>query len=182
MSDKQAQQAERYAQAVYQAVLEQWQSALDQVQAVLSKDPDLFAVVMDGSKDFGERAAALEAALPKGLPSEVVNLVKLLLQEGDLGLLPDVALALNRTVGGRQAPTKAEITSAVELSDKEKASLRGALTKQFEGRFGSDLVFSFHVDAALMGGLRVRVGDRLIDTSIASRLAALRESLSSVVR
>jgi F-type H+-transporting ATPase subunit delta len=181
MSDKQAQQAERYAQAVYQAVLEQWQSALDQVQAVLSKDPDLFAVLMDGSKGFDERAAALTAALPAGLPTEVVNLVKLLLQEGDLGLLPDVALALNRTVGGRQAPTKAEITSAVELSDKEKEALRGALTKQFGAQFG-DLVFSFHVDAALMGGLRVRVGDRLIDTSIASRLATLRESLSSVVR
>jgi F-type H+-transporting ATPase subunit delta len=178
MSDKQAQQAQRYAQAVYQAVLEQWQSALDQVQAVLSKDAELYALVMDGSKDFSERAKALEAALPAGLPPEVVNLAKLLLQEGDLGLLPDVALALNRTVGGREAPTKAEVSSAVELSDKEKEALRGALAKQF----GSDLVFSFHVDAALMGGLRVRVGDRLIDTSIASRLAALRESLSSVVR
>jgi F-type H+-transporting ATPase subunit delta len=178
MSDTQAQQAQRYAQAVYQAVLEQWQAALEQVQAVLSHNPDLFAVVMDGSKDFSERTKALEAALPAGLPTEVVNLVKLLLQEGDLGLLPDISLALNRTVGGRTAPVKAEITSAVALSAKEKEGLREVLTKQF----GSDLVFSFTVDAALMGGLRVRVGDRLIDTSIASRLAALRESFASVVR
>lgn len=177
MSDKQA-QAQRYAQAVYQAMLEQWQSALNQVQAVLSKDRDLYALVMDGSKDFSERAKALEAALPAGLPSEVVNLVKLLMQEGDLDLLADVGPALGRVVSGQKAPIKAEIASAVELSDQEKDDLRRALAKQF----GDDLVFSFAVNPALMGGLRVRVGDRLIDTSIASRLAALRESLTSVVR
>lgn len=177
MSDKQA-QAQRYAQAVYQAMLERWQTALNQVQSVLSKDRDLYALVMDGSKDFSERAKALEAALPAGLPPEVVNLVKLLMQEGDLDLLAEVGPALSRVVSGQKAPTKAEITSAVELSDKEKDDLRRALAKQF----GDDLVFSFQVNPALMGGLRVRVGDRLIDTSIASRLAALRESLANVVR
>ena len=177
MSDKQA-RAQRYAQAVYQAMLERWQSALDQVQAVLSKDRPLYTLVMDGSKDFGERAKALEAALPAGLPVEVVNLLKLLLQEGDLELLPEVAGALSRVGSGGAAPLKAEITSATELSDKDKNALRAALAKQY----GDDLIFSFYVDPALMVGLRVRVGDRLMDTSIASRLAALRESLTSVVR
>ena len=77
MSNNQAQaQAQRYAQAIYQAMLEKWQSALDQVQAVLSKDQDLFAFVTDGSKDFNERVKALEAALPKDLPNEIKNLLK----------------------------------------------------------------------------------------------------------
>jgi F-type H+-transporting ATPase subunit delta len=177
MSDKQA-QAQRYAQAVFQAMLEQWQSALNQVQAVLAKDQTLNALVMDSSKDFGERAKALEAALPAGLPVEIGNLLKLMVQEGHLELLPEVAVALNQVGSGRRAPTKAEITSAVDLSEKDKEALRRTLAKEY----GDDLIFSFHVDPALMGGLRVRVGDRLIDTSIASRLAALRESLSSVVR
>lgn len=177
MSDKQA-RAQRYAQAVYQAMLERWQSALDQVQAVLSKDKNLYALVMDSSKDFGERAQALEAALPAGLPAEVTNLLKLLLQEGDLDMLPEVAGALSRVGSGGAAPVKAEITSATELSEKDKNALRATLAKQF----GDSLIFSFHVDPGLMGGLRVRVGDRLIDTSIASRLAALRESLTSAVR
>jgi F-type H+-transporting ATPase subunit delta len=177
MSDKQV-QAQRYAQAVYQAMLEQWQTALDQVQALFGKDPRLFALLMDGSQEFDERAKALEAALPKGLAPEIVNLLKLLVQQGDLELLPEIATALTQVGGGRAAPTKAEITSAVELSSQDQEALRRALVKQY----GDGLIFSFHVDPTLMGGLRVRVGDRLIDTSIASRLAALRESLTAVIR
>jgi F-type H+-transporting ATPase subunit delta len=171
-------QAQRYAQAIYQEMIEQWQSALDKVQAVLRKDQDLFAFVIDGSKDFNERVKALEAALPAGLPTEIKNLLKLLVQEGNLDSLSDVSSALGRVVSGQQSPTKAEVTSAVELSDQEKDALRQSLAKQF----GADLVFSFYVDPALMGGLRVRVGDRLIDTSVATRLTALRESLTSAVR
>jgi F-type H+-transporting ATPase subunit delta len=177
MNNKQA-QAQRYAQAVYQAMLEQWQSALTQVQATLSKDQALGATLADGSKDFDERAKALDAALPKGTPAEIKNLLKVMLQDGNLNLLSDVSVSLGRVVSGQQAPVKAEITSAVELSDKEMNALRESLSKQF----GADLVFSFRVDPALMGGLRVRVGDRLIDTSVASRLSALRESLASAVR
>ena len=171
-------QAQRYAQAIYQAMLEQWQSALNQVQAVLSKDQALSATLSDSSKSFDDRAKALDAALPKGLPVEIKNLLKVMLQEGSLDQLADVSSALGRVVSGQQAPTKAEVTSAVELSEQEKDALRQSLAKQF----GADLIFTFHVDPSLMGGLRVRVGDSLIDTSIASRLTTLRESLTSAVR
>lgn len=177
MNSKQA-QPQRYAQAVYQAMLEQWQSALNEVQAVLDKDPALAASLKDTSKDFDERAKALEAALPKGLPAEIKNLLKLMLQDGTLDQVAEVGASLGRVVSGQQAPVKADVTSAVELSDKEKDAIRQSLAKQF----GGDLSFTFSVDPALLGGLRVRVGDRLIDTSVASRLSALRESLASAVR
>ena len=177
MNTKQA-QAQRYAQAVYQAMLEQWQSALNQVQSALANDRTLQATLMDGSRSFDERSRALESVLPAGVPVEIQNLLKLMLQEGSLDSLPDVSAALGRVVSGQQAPVKAEIASAVELSEQEKDSIRQSLLKQF----GGDLSFAFSVDPALLGGLRVRVGDRLIDTSVASRLTALRESLTSAVR
>jgi F-type H+-transporting ATPase subunit delta len=101
-----------------------------------------------------------------------------MLQEGTLDQLADVSTALGRVVSGQQAPVKAEVASAVELSEQEKESLRQSLARQF----GTDLTFAFSVDPSLLGGLRVRVGDRLIDTSVASRLTALRESLASAVR
>jgi F-type H+-transporting ATPase subunit delta len=93
-------------------------------------------------------------------------------------LIDDVAGRLAQVATGQAAAVKAEITSAVELSAKEQEQIRQRLIAEH----GEGLTFTFAVDPALMGGLRVRVGDKLIDNSIASRLAALRESLTAVVR
>jgi len=99
-------------------------------------------------------------------------------EQGDLDLLPEVSRSLVESVSGQQAPMKAEIVSAVELSKKDQEQMQRKLISEY----GDGLIFSFRVDPSLMGGLRVRVGDHLIDTSVASRLATLRESLSSAVR
>jgi ATP synthase F1 delta subunit len=85
---------------------------------------------------------------------------------------------LTDAASGQASPIKAEITSAVELSADEQEQIRRSLAKQY----GEGLVFAFEVDPSLLGGLRVRVGDRLMDNSVASRLSKLRESITSVVR
>lgn len=177
MSDKRT-RAGQYAQAVMSAMLERWQSALDHAAAALKSDDKLAALVGDASKSVAERAEALEGILPKGTAVEVKNLLKTLLQQGDIDLLGEVSSALAQVGGGRAEPLKAEVASAVALSAEDEEKMRQALTKQY----GEGLSFSFRVDEALLGGLRVRVGDRLVDTSVASRLSALRESLASVVR
>jgi F-type H+-transporting ATPase subunit delta len=177
MSDRSA-QAQRYAQAAFQAMLEQWQSTLEEVQAALASDRQLYGLVTDGTKDFAEREKALESVLPKGAPNELGNMLRLMLQEGDLDKVVDVSQALGRLGSSQREPTRADVMSAVELSEEEQESIRASLNKQY----GEDLLFTFRVNPALMGGFRIRVGDRLIDTSVASRLAALRESLSSAVR
>lgn len=177
MSDTQA-RAGRYAQAILQTMVERWQEALGQVQHTIAGDAALVGILNDMGKDSASKLAALEKALPAALPTEVKNFVRLLVQEGDFALLPQVSAALVQSASGRSGPLKAEITSAAELSPEEEADMRRMLTEQH----GEGMVFSFRVDPSLMGGLRVRIGDTLIDTSVASRLARLRESLAAVVR
>lgn len=177
MSNRSA-QAQRYAQAAFQALLEQWHTALDEVATSLQKDRDLSTLLSDSAKDFAEREKALESVVPKGAPVELRNMLKLMLQEGDLDLVNEVSRSLERLGSGKAVPTRADVVSAVELSDKEQESIRTSLSEQY----GGDLVFTFRVNPALLGGLRVRVGDRLIDTSVATRLAALRDSLSAAAR
>lgn len=161
MSDKSA-RANQYATAIVAAMLDRWQTALGQAAEAAGR----------GSK------ADVVDALPAGAPAEIVNTLRLMQKQDDLDLIKDVAAALAQTVSGQRAPIKAEIVSAAELSAAEQDQLRQHLNAEH----GEGLQFSFRVDPALLGGLRVRVGDRLIDTSIASRLTALRESLTSVVR
>lgn len=161
MSDKSA-RATQYAEAIVAAMLERWQSAFTQ------------AAAMSAQSDKADVAATVGP----DMPAEVVNTLKLMQQRGDLDLIPAVAEALTQAVGGQRKPVKAEVVSAAELSAAEQEQLRKALVEQH----GEGLVFTFRVDPSLLGGLRVRVGDHLIDTSVASRLTSLRESLTSVVR
>jgi len=177
MSDKQA-KLSRYAQAIFQMMVEKWQDELGQAESALAANPGAVALLNDPGRDPASRLAMLEGLLPAPLSNEAKNLVRLLVQDGDLNLLPLLPAALMQRSSGHGGPAKAEITSAFDLSAQEQADLRAKLTQEH----GDGIVFTFSVDPALMGGLRVRVGDKLIDTSVASRLALLRESLASVVR
>lgn len=177
MSDKQA-RVSRYAQAIFQMMVERWQTGLDRAAVAVAGNEQLAALLADTGKDTAAKLAAVEKVLPADLPADVGNFVRLLVQEGDFALMPQVAAALSQIVSGRSGPSRADIVSAVELTSEEQADLRRMLTQQH----GEGMVFDFRVDPALLGGLRVRVGDRLIDTSVASRLARLRESLASAVR
>lgn len=172
------QQAERYAQAVVQAMVERWQTVLSQAADAIGNNAELSQSLRDNSIALESRLDTLQQALPDDVSPEVQNLLKLLVQEDDLDLLPEVSNALAEVTSGRQAPVKAEITSAVELTEAEKEQLRQKLSTEH----GADLLFDFRVDPSLLGGLRVRVGDRLTDTSVASRLGAMRDSLTSVVQ
>jgi F-type H+-transporting ATPase subunit delta len=67
------------------------------------------------------------------------------------------------------------VTSAVPLTEAERAALRAKLVD----RFGTELEFQFEVDPELIGGVRLRVGDQVIDGSVAGRLAALRDRLGA---
>ncbi len=177
MTDKRA-QANSYAQAILGAMVERWQDALTSASTAIAGDGKLVALVGDGSKSVAEKEKALGKVLPADTPAEIHNLLKILIQEGDLDLIPQISSALSHAASGQRAPIKAEISSAAELTEADQQKLRGSLTEQY----GEGLVFTFRVDPSLMGGLRVRVGDHLIDTSVASRLAKLRESVVSVVR
>jgi F-type H+-transporting ATPase subunit delta len=177
MSSRQ-ERVDRYAKAVWEVILDRWTSALGEASKAMSSDKKLAAALADAGKPAADRAAALEKALPKTMSPEVLNLLKLMAENGDIGLVDEVAGRLAQIASGKAVSLKAEVTSAVALSDEEEQQIRQRLTAEH----GEGLTFTFDVDPALLGGLRVRVGDRLVDNSVASRLATLRESLSSVVR
>lgn len=171
--------ANQYAQAIIGAMLERWQGALSTVSTALKQNPQLVERLSNPAYSINDRLSTLESLVPREAPDELRNTLKLMVQDGALQLVDQLGDALAEVSSGRTtAPTKAEITSAVELSSEEQTQLRRSLA----ARYGEGLTFAFSVDPTLMGGLRVRVGDRLIDTSVASRLQAMRETLSAVVR
>lgn len=171
-------QAGRYATAILEAMVDRWQSVLGQVLTSLEKDSSTLTALNDSAADMTQKSAILDKLLPADASDEVRNLLKLLADNNDMAMLPDVLAALSKSVTGSAGPVKAEIVSAGELSASEQEQLRQRLIQEH----GPDLVFSFQVDPSIMGGLRVRVGDHLTDMSVVSRLNALRESLMTASR
>ncbi len=106
---------------------------------------------------------------------KVLNLIALLLRRGRIEELPRVAAEFRRLDDERQGVTHATATSAAALTRDEVS----ALTERLEQTTGGRVALDIQVDPSLLGGLVVRVGDRLIDGSVRGRLERLRNQLVS---
>jgi F-type H+-transporting ATPase subunit delta len=117
----------------------------------------------------------LSQAVPKQLSADVRRFLGTLLEAGQLDQLDAILLEFDHLVRRRPELKLAQVTSAVALTEIEKDALRAKLVD----RFGSDLEFEFNVDASLIGGVYLRVGDQVIDGSVSGKLAALRDRLTA---
>ena len=97
------------------------------------------------------------------------------MDKGQLDLLSDLIVAYLHVVKRGPEVAMAYVTSAVALTPDERRQLQEKLRR----RFGASLEFDYTVDATLLGGLRVRVGDTFIDGSVAGRLEYLRGQLAA---
>jgi len=165
---------QNYAVAFHEAVLARWLAALDAVAQSLTADAALVERIQAANVDFGERQTLLDRILPADLDLPVRNLFYTLAQHDDLALLPAVADALRRRMQPVEAaPLEVEVISAIALSDAQ----RQALVARLEASHGPGLAIRYKVDPAILGGMIVRVGDKLVDGSLATRLAAMRQAL-----
>jgi len=164
-----------YAQAAYEAATDLWLRALNAVQASLEKSPDLLAKLRDPGMDLEKKQALAAAIIPGEASPEIRNFISVLLSRNDLGLLPEIVEQFRGLVIHGPRAQRVLVTSAVDLTDGEKSALADKLMAQF----GTNLDFEYKADSSLLGGLVVRVGDRVIDASVAGKLHALRESLAA---
>ena len=118
-------------------------------------------------------ADAVTAKLEADAPREVRNAVAALAAEGRLNTLPAVVQAYEVATNRGTQVLDATVTSAVALADAEQA----AIAADLRGKYGESLVVHFDVDETLIGGLIVRVGDRVLDNSLRARLSAVQRSM-----
>jgi F-type H+-transporting ATPase subunit delta len=107
--------------------------------------------------------------------SEATNLAKLLIESDrvrDVGAIADEFQRLADEAAGR---VRATVTTAVELSSKDRDRVAEELSK----RLGREIHLDVLVDPAILGGLKLQYGDRLVDASVATRLQQLRRRLAA---
>ena len=161
-----------YVQAVLETALEPWLKSLRQVERRL-RENELVAAVDDISVPLEIKKDRLRPVLGEA-PMSVVNLVYTLASAGDLHLLERLVADLELHVARAGRGALGLVRSAVPLTAEEKARLEKGLV----ARFGEELALTYEVDPSIIGGLVVRVGDLVMDGSVATKLTALREELS----
>jgi F-type H+-transporting ATPase subunit delta len=169
-------QAQEYAQAVYALALEGWQKALVAVGEKLAAAPDILAELNNTQTSFADRQAQLDALLPDALSGQMRNFFYTLLKNGHLDQVAHIARSLTRLTEKGPDLETAKVTTAVALSDDEQAQFRQKLAAQAD----DNLEIDFLVDASILGGAIVQLGDKIIDGSIASKLNSIQEQLKAI--
>ena len=171
--------ARRYAEAAFEiglrdGTVETWRRELDLAATVLT-DPAVAAGLDNPAVATDRRATALADAIGGSIGRPVLNLIVTMLRRGRIEDLPRVAAEFRRLHDRLNGVTHAHATSAASLEPSEVSALTERLEQMTGGRVELDLT----VDPSLLGGLVVRVGDRLIDGSVRGRLERLRTQLVS---
>jgi F-type H+-transporting ATPase subunit delta len=166
--------AQTYANAFYEAAFDRWLNGLGRAAVALQDNSALMQRLQASDVEFDTRQAALEGVIGAETDPLVRNLLLTLMQRGDLALLPEVTAALRQRMRLAEVePTQVEVVTAMPLDDAQREVLESRLAQQH----GPALAYAYRVDPSILGGVIVRVGDKLIDGSVASRLAAMKQAL-----
>jgi len=166
-----------YADALFSAAeeegrLEPVRRDLDDVVATLVESPALTRVLFNPAVAHEGKANVLRRLTDQADPL-VTRTLLLLLENGRLGLLPDLHEAFAERYGLAARKLDVRLTTAVEVDDAQAESLR----RRLESATGQSVSLQRVVDPSIMGGVVLRVRDLLIDASVRRRLEALRLTL-----
>ena len=169
--------ARPYAQALFDASagkLDETAQWVGQLAAVAG-NAELLQVA-DSPKVHGSQLFELIAGLlPAALPEAGKNFLRLVLDNGRLAALPEIASQFESLKNAATGAADAVIYSAFPMEGAELADLMALLEK----RFGTRLQPTVVVDQELIGGVRVVVGDEVLDTSFKARIEQMKQALTA---
>ena len=171
--------AARYASAIFELAKEDkslpaLENDVDALEAVMADSADFNALIHSPVYSRAEQGAAATAVAQKmGLSGNLTNLLGLMAAKRRLFALPQMVRQLRTLIADEKGEVSADVTAAKELTKAQQDKLAKAL----KSVTGKDVKINLAVDESLIGGLVVRVGSKMIDTSIASKLSNLQNAM-----
>jgi F-type H+-transporting ATPase subunit delta len=171
--------AGRYASALFDLAQEEGKVSevewdLDTFQRLCDASPDLVRVVRSPVIPADEQSRALTAVLERaGVRALTQNFFKVIAKNRRLFAASEMVHAFRALAAKARGQVTAEVISAHPLTDSQARTL----TDTLRGSIGKDILLERRVDPSLLGGLVIKVGSRMVDTSLKTKLASLRFSL-----
>jgi F-type H+-transporting ATPase subunit delta len=174
--------AGRYASAMFDLAKEgktikALQGDIGAIDAAMAESKDLRDLLSSPVYTRDQQGAAIAGIAKKmKLSQTTANLLALMADKGRLYVLPAVIRTLREMLAVERGEVTAEVTTAKALTKVQNDKLAKTLTAQV----GSKVTIKETVDEAIIGGLIVKVGSKMIDTSIRSKLNALQNTMKEV--
>jgi F-type H+-transporting ATPase subunit delta len=171
----------RYAQAAFKLALEKeeldsWQVSLRKI-AEITTDEKIVNLLENPKLSFETKKAILAEFLGKTNPL-ALNLAYLLVHKDRLGSAGDISQQYDRLLDSYRGIEHVEVITALPLDDED----REKISSRFGEIIGRKVIIDAQVDPFIVGGIKARIGDTLIDGSVKGKLGALRKSLVEVSR
>ncbi|WP_183154128.1 F0F1 ATP synthase subunit delta [Paracoccus siganidrum] len=174
--------AGRYAQAVFDIVSEEGgldalAGQIEDLGAALNDSADLRALITSPLYTRDDQSRAIAALTAKmGLSATLANTLQLMARNRRLFVLPQLVARLRDLIAEARGEVTADVTSAVALSDEQQKRL----TETLAAKSGKKVKLNARVDEGLIGGMIVKLGSQMIDSSIRSKLASLQNAMKEV--
>ncbi|WP_217810068.1 F0F1 ATP synthase subunit delta [Salibaculum griseiflavum] len=173
--------AARYATAVFDLSkddkakgLKALETDIDALSAALAGSDDLRDLIASPIHSRDDQGKAITAVAKKmSLSPTMTNTLALMASKRRLFVVPQMLVALRAMLAEEKGEVTADVVSAKALTKTQSDKL----AKTLKERVGSDVKINATVDESLIGGLVVKVGSKMIDTSIKSKLAALQNTM-----
>ena len=169
----------RYATALFELArdeksIDAVRADLDKFEAMLSDSADLKRLVRSPVFGASDQSKALSAVLDKaGISGISANFLKVLTANRRLFAVADVIRAFRALVAKFKGEASADVTVAEPLSDKNLDALKTAL----KAISGKDVTLNVKVDPSIIGGLVVKLGSRMVDSSLRTKLNSIKHAM-----
>lgn len=174
--------ARPYAEALFRVAkdaqgsmkMDAWAVLVAEIAQVASH-PEVQGMAHNPNVPAASVVETFKALLKSARNEQADNFIAMLVENGRVSLLPEIGAQFAALKNAQEGSADAVITSAFEISNAQVSELVGALEK----KFGRKLKPSVTVDPSLIGGVRVVVGDEVLDTSVRAKLQQLHVALVS---
>lgn len=178
-SNEQTQSIEKvYARSLLElaessAQVEQIREELSELTRLLDAEPGLRDLLGSRMVSAAERHTSLERLFKGNISDLLYRFLQVVNDKGRLNLLAPIALAYGKLVDEQQGLVDVDVYVATRLNDAESRRVTEGLSKALNRR----VTMHQSVDETLIGGMKIRVGDKLIDASVATQLRRMREQI-----
>ncbi len=172
--------SKEYAEALFELSEEEKSTSetadgLRLVEEMLASTPGYLAMLASPAISRENRLKSLEEAFRGRIPEVLLGVLRMMVSRGHINGLSEMASYYENLAREFRGESVALISSAVELTDAEKASLKAGL----ERKFGRKVEPHYTVNPSLLGGLRVEIEGKVIDGSIRNKLDQIKEVIHS---